>query len=74
MAKSNRQKNANGSALDFEAQLWAAVGYPSKPEQERIADFLSALDELIAAQSAKLAALQTHKQGLMQQLFPSATT
>jgi type I restriction enzyme S subunit len=38
-----------------------------------IADWLSALDELIAAPSAKLAALLTHKQGLMQQLFPSAT-
>jgi len=42
-----------------------------KEEQQRIADCLSALDELIAAQSAKLTALQTHKQGLMQQLFPS---
>ncbi|HXI72284.1 MAG TPA: restriction endonuclease subunit S [Verrucomicrobiae bacterium] len=40
-------------------------------EQQCIAACLSALDELIAAQSAKLAVLQTHKQGLMQQLFPS---
>ena len=27
--------------------------------------------DLIAAQTQKLAALKTHKQGLMQQLFPS---
>jgi type I restriction enzyme S subunit len=43
----------------------------SLPEQQRIASCLSSLDDLIAAQSAQLAALQTHKRGLMQQLFPS---
>lgn len=48
------------------------VDIPSPDEQARIADCLSTLDELIAAQSAKLAALQMHKQGLMQQLFPFA--
>jgi len=41
-------------------------------EQDRIADCLSSLDALIAARSEKLSALQTHKQGLMQQLFPSS--
>jgi type I restriction enzyme, S subunit len=44
---------------------------PALPEQQRIADCLTSLDDLIAAQSQKLAALKTHKQGLMQQLFPS---
>ena len=37
----------------------------------KIADGLTSLDDLIAAQTQKLAALKTHKQGLMQQLFPS---
>lgn len=46
------------------------VIYPAKPEQQKIADCLSALDELIAAQARKMVALKTHKQGLMQQLFP----
>jgi type I restriction enzyme, S subunit len=45
--------------------------FPSPTEQQRISNCLSALDELIAAQSDKLSALNTHKQGLMQQLFPS---
>lgn len=45
---------------------------PSKPEQERIAACLSALDARLAAESAKLAALKTHKKGLMQQVFPAA--
>jgi len=39
-------------------------------EQEKIADCLSSLDELIAAEDRKLAALRDHKRGLMQQLFP----
>ena len=43
---------------------------PSHAEQQKIADCLSSLDELIAANSQKLNDLKTHKKGLMQQLFP----
>jgi type I restriction enzyme S subunit len=43
---------------------------PQPPEQQKIADCLSSLDELIAAQARKVDALKTHKKGLMQQLFP----
>lgn len=39
-------------------------------EQQKIADCLSSLDELITAETQKLDALKTHKKGLMQQLFP----
>lgn len=39
-------------------------------EQQEIADCLSSLDNLITTQSQKIATLQTHKKGLMQQLFP----
>jgi type I restriction enzyme S subunit len=46
------------------------LSLPSLPEQQKIADCLSSLDELIAAQARKLDALKTHKKGLMQQLFP----
>ncbi|MYN11292.1 restriction endonuclease subunit S [Massilia sp. FT127W] len=45
-------------------------GETSLQEQQKIADCLSSVDELIAAQSRKLDALKTHKKGLMQQLFP----
>jgi type I restriction enzyme S subunit len=41
-------------------------------EQQRIAACFSSLDSGLVAQSQKLAALRTHKQALMQQLFPSA--
>ena len=46
------------------------LAYPSRPEQQKIADCLGSLDDLIAAEGQKLEALQQHKQGLMQQLFP----
>jgi type I restriction enzyme S subunit len=39
-------------------------------EQQRIAECLGSLDELIAAQAQKVETLKTHKKGLMQQLFP----
>ena len=39
-------------------------------EQQKIADCLSSVDELIAAQARKVDALKTHKTGLMQHLLP----
>ena len=39
-------------------------------EQQKIADCLTSLDEVIAAQGRKVDALKTYKRGLMQQLFP----
>ncbi|MCX5964875.1 MAG: restriction endonuclease subunit S [Cyanobacteria bacterium] len=44
---------------------------PSLPEQQKIADCLSSIDEAIAAQSQAIDLLKLHKKGLMQQLFPS---
>ena len=43
---------------------------PDVVEQQKIADCLGALDDLIAAEGRKLEALRQHKQGLMQQLLP----
>lgn len=48
------------------------IALPSPDEQQRIADCLSSLDALITAAAQALDTLKTHKQGLMQQLFPSA--
>lgn len=42
----------------------------SPAEQQKIADCLSSVDELIDAHSRKVEALKTHKKGLMQRLFP----
>jgi type I restriction enzyme S subunit len=43
---------------------------PSLAEQQKIAECLMSLDELIAAQGRKVDALSAHKRGLMQRLFP----
>lgn len=43
---------------------------PSALEQQRIADCLTSLDGLIAAQERKVEVLEDHKRGLMQRLFP----
>ena len=43
---------------------------PDEPEQHKIAECLSSVDEMMAAQARKVAALKTHKKGLMQNLFP----
>ena len=48
------------------------IAVPSPPEQQRIANCLTSLDDLITAATQELATLKTHKKGLMQQLFPSA--
>ena len=45
---------------------------PKSGEQQKIADCLGSLDDLIAADGRKLEALRQHKQGLMQQLFPQS--
>ena len=44
---------------------------PNPKEQQIIANCLSAADELIEAQTQKIEALQEHKKGLLQQLFPN---
>ena len=45
------------------------ISIPKKSEQQKIAACLTALDDLISAQTQKIAKLKTHKRGLMQQLF-----
>jgi len=47
-----------------------AFAFPSLAEQQKIADCLSSLDEVIELEAQKLDVLKTHKKGLMQQLFP----
>lgn len=50
--------------------LKMTIYLPSPAEQQKIADCLSELDTLIAAETAQLESLKDYKKGLMQQLFP----
>lgn len=66
-------KKAQGSTrfnLSKDAFRNLPLFVPSPAEQQKIAECLSTLDELIVATSQKLDALKVHKKGLMQQLFP----
>ncbi len=57
------------SYAQFSEQL---LPVPEPPEQQKIADCLGSLDDLIAVEGRKLEALRQHKQGLMQRFFPQA--
>lgn len=47
------------------------IRVPSFSEQQKIADCLSSLDNVISLQTQKIDALQQYKKGLMQKLFPA---
>ncbi len=68
------KKQAQGAKVyGISANRISAVPLPVPPtedEQQKIADCLGSLDNLIAGEGRKLEALRQHKQGLMQQLFP----
>lgn len=62
----------SGQPLITGGQLKAIdLELPSLPEQKRIADCFSSLDEFIAAHGDKIESLKIHKKGVMQSLFPS---
>jgi type I restriction enzyme, S subunit len=56
--------------VHFNDFLKFSVRFPLLPEQQKIADCLSCLNQLISAQCRKVNALKVHKKSLMQQLFP----
>ncbi|MCS6820942.1 MAG: restriction endonuclease subunit S [Microscillaceae bacterium] len=56
--------------VDTEILFSIPIKIPSLAEQQKIAACLSSLDELIEAETQKLELWQTHKKGLLQQLFP----
>lgn len=58
-----------GLSVDVLENVVLAIS-PLEAEQQKIAECLSSVDELMTAQARKVDALKTHKKGLMQQLFP----
>lgn len=55
---------------DKDSMLEYSIRIPIQREQQKIASCLSALDDLITAETEKIGQLQLHKNGLMQGLFP----
>ena len=67
---SNSGARHDRMAITNDDLMQMPIPTPSPGEQQKIADCLGSLDDLIAAEGRKLEALRQHKQGLMQQLFP----
>lgn len=66
------QREAQGSkvlSISATRLVNIKISIPSKPEQEKIAGFLGAVDEKISHAQAQLDALKQYKQGLLQQMF-----
>lgn len=61
----------DGKMISYKQLSELKLPVPSPEEQQKVADCLSSLDELITAETQMLDTLKTHKKGLMQQLFPS---
>ena len=70
-----RQASSTGArhdrmAISSDDFMAMPLPVPSPDEQHKIAECLSSVDDLMAAQARKVDALKSHKKGLMQQLFP----
>lgn len=55
--------------ISYEAYMDINVRVPSLPEQQKIADFLTAYDTMIDTQSQRVEAMKTRKKGLLQKIF-----
>lgn len=62
----------NDMKINNQHVLSGEVIFPHIEEQEKITEFLTAVDERIAASEKKLAQLQQYKKGVMQKIFTQA--
>lgn len=60
----------DGKMVSYNQFSEILLPYPSIKEQQKIASCLTSLDKLIETHNKKLEALNEHKKGLMQNLFP----
>jgi type I restriction enzyme S subunit len=65
-----RKGAKNDMKVNNAVVLTGEILAPKTAEQQKIADCLTSLDEVIATQRRKVEALKIYKHGLMQQLFP----
>ena len=65
-------KYAQGASIvhmNIDSLMKVHIKFPSLPEQQKIADFLSAFDKKIDLVRKEVDTLQTIKKGLLQQMF-----
>ena len=67
-----RGKTTTMTTIGQEDISTVVISYPTKPEQQKIAAFLTAVDNKIEQLSKKQALLSEYKKGLMQQIFSQA--
>lgn len=67
----NKAEGGIRSYLFYENFSKILSAFPDIREQQKIADCLSSLDDLIASENKKLETFKAHKKGLMQKLFPA---
>jgi len=60
----------DGKMVSYKQFSQLQLPVPTLPEQKKIADCLSSLDEVIEARHKKITSLKAHKKSLMQQVFP----
>ena len=60
----------DGKMVSYKQFSEILIPKPKKEEQQKIASCLSSIDNLIEVETQKLEALNDHKKGLMQNLFP----
>jgi type I restriction enzyme, S subunit len=65
-----RKGAKNDMKVNNSAVLSGELLAPKYAEQQKIADCLTSVNQLIALQGRKVEALKTYRRGLMQQLFP----
>ena len=61
----------DGKMVSYNQFSELLIPVPDRKEQQKIADCLCSIDELIKNQVRKIESLKNHKKGLLQQLFPS---
>ncbi len=69
--RSRANKAVNQASINQSELGRTPVVVPNRNEQQKIADCLSSIDEMITLEARKIKALKDHKKGLMQQLFPA---
>lgn len=67
--KSVKRGNANQANITVKDLMGYRVSLPSEPEQQKIAELLTAIDDKIAAQEQKVEKLEAYKRGMMQKIF-----